>query len=168
MVTALAPRRRFSVGFRPKLSSRQPFSSREETEVPRWAACRNVKQAVDSIRALATHGGDRRSAATRSLDPDQGGVSTLKKNTAQHWLARLDRDRPDLAARVRAAGSRGWNGQDHGHSRRGCRGALRAAPSACPDAHGGRVLSLARGRQAVQGDQGRSRSATMGAVAQGA
>src|SRR5262245_64443965 len=50
---------------------------------------------------LQAHGGDRR--------PKQGGeqsnVSTLKpseKNTAKHWMARLDRDRPDLAAKVDA------------------------------------------------------------------
>jgi hypothetical protein len=55
---------------------------------------------------LGKHGGDRRSEKAKA---DQGGQqndgSTLKpneKNTRTHWLARLDRDRPDLAARVRA------------------------------------------------------------------
>lgn len=55
---------------------------------------------------LHGHGGDRRSEKAKA---DQGGndenVTTLKpneKNTKAHILARLDRDRPDLAARVRA------------------------------------------------------------------
>jgi hypothetical protein len=55
---------------------------------------------------LGKHGGDRRSEKAKA---DQGGHqnngSTLKpsqKNTKAHWLLRLDRDRPDLAARVRA------------------------------------------------------------------
>jgi len=55
----------------------------------------------DEAVVLGKHGGDRRSAAVR----DQGGNATLKakeKNTVKHLLARLDRDRPDLAARVRA------------------------------------------------------------------
>jgi hypothetical protein len=53
---------------------------------------------------LGKHGGDRRSEKAKA---DQGGHqnngSTLKpsqKNTKAHWLLRLERDRPDLAARV--------------------------------------------------------------------
>jgi hypothetical protein len=48
---------------------------------------------------LGRHGGDRRSEEAR----DQGGNTTLKpeeKNTVKHTLARLRRDRPDLAGRV--------------------------------------------------------------------
>jgi len=55
---------------------------------------------------LGKHGGDRRSEKAKA---DQGGnksdVTTLKpseKNTRAHILARLDRDYPDLAARVRS------------------------------------------------------------------
>jgi hypothetical protein len=47
--------------------------------------------------ALGQHGGDRRSEKARA---DQAGVSSLKYNTKAHWLARLQRDRPDLAQRV--------------------------------------------------------------------
>jgi hypothetical protein len=52
------------------------------------------------VQFLARHGGDRRSERAKA---DQGGQSTLKpaqKNTKAHWLARLRRDRPDLAEKV--------------------------------------------------------------------
>jgi hypothetical protein len=55
---------------------------------------------------LGKHGGDRRSEQARAdQGGEQAGASTLKpsqKNTKAHWLGRLDRDRPDLAAKVRA------------------------------------------------------------------
>ena len=47
---------------------------------------------------LGKHGGDRRSEQARV---DQACNASLKYGTAEHWLARLDRDRPDLAERVR-------------------------------------------------------------------
>jgi hypothetical protein len=46
--------------------------------------------------ALGQHGGDRRS------QKDQGCNATLKRGTAAHWIARLDRDgHAELAAKVR-------------------------------------------------------------------
>jgi hypothetical protein len=48
-------------------------------------------------RRLLKHGGDRRS------DKFQGNAVPLNRgNTANYLLARLERDRPDLAAKVRA------------------------------------------------------------------
>jgi hypothetical protein len=52
---------------------------------------------------LGRHGGDRRSKEFQS--GNKSDVTTLKpseKNTRAHVLRRLDRDYPDLAARVRA------------------------------------------------------------------
>lgn len=51
--------------------------------------------------ALRSHGGDRKSAVARQ---DQGSNSTLTERgtTAAYTIARLQRDRPDLAARVAA------------------------------------------------------------------
>lgn len=54
--------------------------------------------AVETGR-LGTHGGDRRSDKVR----DQGSIGNLKGgNNTAYTLARLDRDRPELAAEVRA------------------------------------------------------------------
>ena len=50
------------------------------------------------VVVLGKQGGDRRSGAVRG----QPCATRLKYGTAAHWLARLDRDRPDLAQRVRA------------------------------------------------------------------
>jgi hypothetical protein len=48
---------------------------------------------------LGKHGGDRKSEKART---NQGGdATTLIRNTVPYFLARLNRDRPDLAARVR-------------------------------------------------------------------
>ena len=56
--------------------------------------CRKDTECVRLLEAnrgeLGSHGGAR----------DQGGHSTLKKNTADHWKLRLKRDRPDLYERV--------------------------------------------------------------------
>jgi len=52
---------------------------------------------------LGRHGGDRRSKEFQS--GNKSDVTTLKpseKNTRAHVLRRLDRDYPDLAARVRS------------------------------------------------------------------
>jgi hypothetical protein len=54
-------------------------------------------------RRLGRHGGDRRSKEFQG--GNKSDVTTLKpseKNTRAHVLARLDRDYPDLAARVRS------------------------------------------------------------------
>jgi hypothetical protein len=50
------------------------------------------------IGKLAQHGGDRRSEQAKA---DQACNASLKYGTAAYWASRLDRDRPDLAARVR-------------------------------------------------------------------
>jgi len=52
--------------------------------------------------ALAKHGGDRRSAAVKAEGKnDQGSDRTLKRGENREYLtARLDRDRPDIAAQV--------------------------------------------------------------------
>lgn len=49
----------------------------------------------------------RHGRPTKEERENKGGMSTLMpedKNTRTHWLARLDRDRPDLAGLVRAGG----------------------------------------------------------------
>lgn len=56
---------------------------------------------------LGTHGGDRRSPTVKAEaegKADQGDIVTLKErgNSATYLTARLDRDRPDIAARVHA------------------------------------------------------------------
>jgi hypothetical protein len=53
---------------------------------------------------LHGHGGDRRSEKTRFQSDNQDDVITLKERgtSRAYVLARLDRDRPDLAAKVRA------------------------------------------------------------------
>jgi hypothetical protein len=65
-------------------------------------------------RALAGHGGDRRSERARK---DQGCNRNLeRRGTVEHWMARLGRDDPELAARVErgeltanaAAVAKGW------------------------------------------------------------
>jgi hypothetical protein len=49
---------------------------------------------------LGKHGGDRRSEKAKA---DQGcDDTTLKRGTAEYWMARLKRDRPDFAVRVRS------------------------------------------------------------------
>jgi hypothetical protein len=52
---------------------------------------------------LGRHGGDRRSEKARAdQGSDKSDVPTLIGRGRDYDLARLDRDRPDLAARVRA------------------------------------------------------------------
>lgn len=75
-----------------------------------WAVTglRNLRPGLGQIKLevaaligkIAKHGGDRRSLEALK----QGGLSTLngRKNTRAHWLGRLRRDRPDLAAKVDA------------------------------------------------------------------
>jgi hypothetical protein len=55
-------------------------------------------------RALRTHGGDRKSEAVKNTDDNQVDNINLNKGGASsdYTLARLDRDRPELAERVRA------------------------------------------------------------------
>lgn len=54
---------------------------------------------------LGKHGGDRRSKQAIAVQVGhKKNVSNLKRdeiNTKAHWMARLDQDRPDLAAKVR-------------------------------------------------------------------
>jgi hypothetical protein len=45
------------------------------------------------------HGGNRKSEKAKA---DQACNANLKYGTREHWLARLDRERPDLFAKVRA------------------------------------------------------------------
>lgn len=68
------------------------------------------KKLNEEVRAAGGHGGDRRSTGF------QGGGTTLKKGTAEHHIARLKRDDPELAERVvegevsadAAAKAKGW------------------------------------------------------------
>lgn len=71
-------------------------------------------RAVEAGRVLGAHGGDRRSERARE---DQGCDHKLERyGTADHWLARLRRDDPELAVRVErgelsahaAAIAKGW------------------------------------------------------------
>lgn len=50
------------------------------------------------MRELGKHGGDRKSEKAK----DQPCNTSLKYGTVPHFLARLTRDRPDLAAQVQA------------------------------------------------------------------
>jgi hypothetical protein len=48
---------------------------------------------------VKAHGGDRKSENAKY---QACTVTSLIDGTADHWLARLDRDRPDLAEKVRS------------------------------------------------------------------
>lgn len=67
-----------------------------------------IKDAAPGISiavALAKHGGDRRSPTVKAeaeAKKDQGCDTTLKRGTVPYFTARLDRDRPEIAARVHA------------------------------------------------------------------
>lgn len=64
----------------------------------------NTHQRQPLAVALAKHGGDRRSPTVKAEaagKADQGDNVTLKErgNSAEYLTARLDRDRPDIAAK---------------------------------------------------------------------
>ena len=60
---------------------------------------------LDQLR-LGKHGGDRRSEKAKADQAwhknDGSRLKSSEYNTKAHWTARLNRDRPDLAAQVRA------------------------------------------------------------------
>lgn len=58
----------------------------------------DARRIVQETRALRPHGGDRKSEEFRN----QGSNTTLKGRGAGYQTRRLERDRPDLAARVKA------------------------------------------------------------------
>jgi hypothetical protein len=61
----------------------------------------NVAQSREHV--LGKQGGDRRSPESRQQQKNQGCNTTLKRGTAEHWIARLKRDqRLDLLARIEA------------------------------------------------------------------
>ena len=65
-----------------------------------WLKANDPARAVSLTTVLRQQGGDRRSATAKKI---QGATSTLKRGSTSraYRLARLDRDRPDLAERVR-------------------------------------------------------------------
>lgn len=82
-----------------------------DPELVQWALRGLEKTRPDEAVALADavvlgkHGappGNKNAA--KQKEQNKGGRSTFEfgKNTKVHWIARLDRDRPDLAARVRS------------------------------------------------------------------
>ena len=71
---------------------------------PKAVVVAEAHDAQAAPRRLLKHGGDRRSAGFQrnAAVTLNGGVPLNRGNTAAYLLAVLDRDRPDLAARVRA------------------------------------------------------------------
>jgi hypothetical protein len=57
---------------------------------------------LDQAVILGKHGGDRKSAGRNQVTNDHLTANKLGPNTVVRTLARLDRDHPDLAERVRA------------------------------------------------------------------
>lgn len=62
----------------------------------------SLDRATSEGRRLAQHGGDRRSEEARENQPDGCKVEPGYGNSTAYTIARLDRDRPELAEKVKA------------------------------------------------------------------